>query len=75
MRPRTWKDEHYPDGTRRRDNNIVAFIDRANGTAERRIRERDDARRGKGEWVGKTGDRRIDDPFFNPWAPGGRFNR
>lgn len=24
---------------------------------------------------GKTGDPFHDDPFFNPWAPGGTFNK
>jgi hypothetical protein len=34
-----------------------------------------DARFGRGEFAGRTGDPFIDDPFFNPWAPGGSFNR
>lgn len=34
-----------------------------------------DAQFGKGRFVGKTGNPFIDDPFFNPWAPGGRFDR
>jgi len=34
-----------------------------------------DARFGRGKFIGKTGSPFIDDPFFNPWAPGGNFNR
>lgn len=30
---------------------------------------------GRGPLVGKTGDCFKDDPFFNPWAPGGKFNK
>ncbi len=29
----------------------------------------------RGKHVGKTGNCFIDDPFFNPWAPGGTFNQ
>jgi hypothetical protein len=32
-----------------------------------------DAAFGRGPLAGKTGDCFKDDPFFNPWAPGGRF--
>ncbi len=34
-----------------------------------------DAQFGRGEFAGKTGSPFIDDPFFNPWAPGGSFNK
>ncbi len=34
-----------------------------------------DATFGRGKFVGKTGSPFIDDPFFNPWAPGGSFNK
>ncbi len=34
-----------------------------------------DAKWGRGKYAGKTGDRFIDDPFFNNLAPGGRFNK
>ena len=41
------------------------------------MRRRDiaDARWGRGPLAGKTGNPLIDDPFFNPWAPGGTFNK
>lgn len=35
----------------------------------------DNARWGRGKYAGKTGDVFVDDPFFNPWAPGGSFNK
>ena len=38
-------------------------------------KDRFDARFGKGPLVGRTGDPFTDDPFFNPWAPGGSFNK
>ena len=34
-----------------------------------------DAQFGRGKFVGKTGNPFVDDPFFNPWAPGGSFNK
>ena len=34
-----------------------------------------DAQFGQGKFVGKTGNPFVDDPFFNPWAPGGDFNK
>lgn len=34
-----------------------------------------DAQFGRGRFVGKTGNPFVDDPFFNPWAPGGSFNK
>lgn len=34
-----------------------------------------DAQFGRGDYVGKTGSPFIDDPFFNPWAPCGDFNK
>ena len=34
-----------------------------------------EARWGRGPAAGKTGDPFKDDPFFNPWAPGGKFNK
>lgn len=34
-----------------------------------------DATFGRGPLAGKTGDPFKDDPFFNPWAEGGAFNR
>lgn len=48
-------------------------IDRAR--SEREKRELEDARWGRGPRAGKTGDVFVDDPFFNPWAPGGSFDR
>lgn len=38
-------------------------------------RELFDAGFGRGKLAGRTGDPFKDDPFFNPWAPGGRFNK
>lgn len=34
-----------------------------------------DAEFNRGPLAGQTGDPFKDDPFFNPWAPGGAFNR
>ncbi|MBX9765221.1 hypothetical protein K2X83_01110 [Patescibacteria group bacterium] len=34
-----------------------------------------DASYGGGPLAGETGDPFKDDPFFNPWAKGGEFNR
>lgn len=34
-----------------------------------------DAKWGRGRYAGRTGNCFIDDPFFNPWAPGGDFNK
>ena len=34
-----------------------------------------DAAFGRGPLAGKTGDRLIDEPFFNPWLKGGALNR
>jgi len=34
-----------------------------------------DAQFGRGRFIGKTGNPFVDDSFFNPWAPGGDFNR
>lgn len=74
--------ELYDDGTRRKDNVFLQIIDRANGTASRRRDEAEqlqrdlaDATFGRGPLAGKTGDPFKDDPFFNPWAPGGAFNK
>lgn len=36
---------------------------------------RENARWGRDPLAGKTGDRFIDNPFFNSWAPGGRFDK
>jgi hypothetical protein len=33
-----------------------------------------DASFGRGDLAGRTGNPFKDDPFFNPWAPGGKFN-
>lgn len=78
-RTRDWEERHHSDGTRRCDNFFRQTIDRANGRAAARIasHERDvhDARFGRGPLAGRTGDPFIDDPFFNPSAPGGKFNR
>lgn len=38
-------------------------------------REAWDAKWGRGPAAGKTGDCFVDDSFFNPWAPGGSFNK
>lgn len=38
-------------------------------------RDFDDAKWGRGRFAGKTGDKFVDDPFFNPWAPGGKFSK
>lgn len=48
------------------------------GFSERDRRDKDElfqARFGEGPLAGKTGDPFIDDKFFNPWAPGGDFNK
>ncbi len=37
--------------------------------------ELNDATFGRGSLAGRTGDPFKDDPFFNPWAKGGTFNR
>ena len=37
-------------------------------------KDKRDAQFGGGNFAGKTGDPFVDDPFFNPWAPGGSFN-
>lgn len=34
-----------------------------------------DAKFGRGPLAGRTGNPFTDKPFFNPWAPGGRFNK
>lgn len=71
---RTFNDKYNSDGTRRSDNAFQRLRDRANGDADRRLRERDKATFGRGDWSGNTGDRRTDNPSTNPWAPGGSFN-
>lgn len=38
-------------------------------------REVRNAQWGRGPLAGKTGNPFKDDPFFNPWAPGGDFNK
>ncbi|KKM85891.1 hypothetical protein LCGC14_1284580 [marine sediment metagenome] len=38
-------------------------------------RDETDAQFGRGKFAGKTGSPFIDKPFFNPWAPGGDFNK
>jgi hypothetical protein len=43
--------------------------------AEQRKRDEFDASFGRGPLVGRTGNPFVDDPFFNPWAPGGSFDR
>ena len=45
--------------------------------ASRDISARDvsEARWGRGRYAGKTGDIFVDDPFFNPWTPGGSFTK
>lgn len=46
-----------------------------NSSRDMSAKDIDDAKWGRGKYVGKTGDVFIDDPFFNPWAPGGKFNK
>jgi hypothetical protein len=43
--------------------------------ADRNMSSRDvqEARFGRGRYAGKTGDPFIDDPFFNPFAPGSAY--
>lgn len=45
------------------------------GSSRNTARDIEDARWGHGSAAGNTGDPFIDDPFFNPWAPGGDFNK
>ncbi len=45
------------------------------GNQEMSARDVSEAKWGRGEYAGKTGDCFIDDPFFNPWAPDGNFNK
>jgi len=61
----------------------AADFDAQNGTnySGHRLGSRDisakevwDAKWGRGRHAGRTGDPFIDDPFFNPWAPGGKFS-
>ena len=75
---REWWAKHFPGSI------LAAEFDDQYGTnySGRRVADRtmssrdiDDAKRGRGPYVGRTGDPFIDDPFFNPWAPGGRFNK
>ena len=51
------------------------YSGRRNASREISSRDVEEARYGRGRYAGKTGDPFIDDPFFNPWAPGGMFNR
>jgi hypothetical protein len=78
-RTRDFERDHHDDGTRRGDNVFERLRDRNSGAASRRVsnHERDvhDAGFGRGPLVGKTGNPFKDDPFFNPWAPGGTFNK
>ena len=56
-----------------RTREVERHIDRVGrDRAERDVR---DAQFGRGPLVGKTGNVFKDDPFFNPWAPGGSFNK
>ena len=45
------------------------------GNQDMSAKDVSEARFGRGTHAGKTGNCFIDDPFFNPWAPGGGFNR
>lgn len=52
---------------------VSRHIDRVGRSqAERDVR---DAQFGRGPLHGRTGNVFKDDPFFNPWAPGGDFDR
>lgn len=70
--------ELYHDGTRKSDNAFQRLFD--TGASQRKTEaqkfESDtfQAGFGRGPLAGKTGDVFKDDPFFNPWAKGGRFN-
>ncbi|MBN2053098.1 hypothetical protein JW756_06345 [Candidatus Woesearchaeota archaeon] len=50
------------------------YSGRRSASREMSSRDIEEARWGRGRYAGKTGDPFIDDPFFNPWAPGGWFN-
>lgn len=51
---------------------VSRHIDRVGSrNAQRDVR---DAGFGRGPLSGRTGNCFKDDPFFNPWAPGGDFN-
>ena len=55
------------------DHERLKFGDRhAESSTRRALNE---ATFGRGPLAGKTGDPFKDNPFFNPWAPGGSFNR
>lgn len=78
-RTKQWERSHHEDGTRRGDNFFQRLRDRNDGTANRRISDHEsdvrEAGFGRGPLAGRTGDPFKDDPFFNPWARGGAFNK
>ena len=60
-------------GVHDRTPQVARHIDNVGiGQAERDVF---DAGFGRGPLVGRTGNPFKDDPFFNPWAPGGSFNK
>lgn len=51
------------------------YYGRRNARGDCSTRDAEDAKWGRGPMAGKTGNPFVDDYFFNPWAPGGSFNR
>lgn len=56
------------------DKHGTNYSGQRNASQSMSSRDVEDARWGRGPCAGKTGDPFVDDPFFNPWAPGGTFN-
>ena len=52
---------------------VSRHIDRVG--KDRAARDAFDATFGRGPLAGRTGNVFKDDPFFNPWAKGGEFNK
>ena len=65
----------FPNSIRASDFDAKYRTNYSGGNQDMSAKDVSEAKYGRGKYAGKTGNPFIDKPFFNPWAPGGAFNK
>ena len=65
----------FPGSIRAKEFDAKYSTDYHGGKTSMTAEDVNEAKWGRGLYAGRTGNVFIDDPFFNPWAPGGSFNK
>ncbi|KKL93456.1 hypothetical protein LCGC14_1874550 [marine sediment metagenome] len=64
-----WWAKHFPGSIRAKEFDAKYGTDYHGGNMDMSSKDVEDAKWGRGEYAGKTGDPSIDDPDLNHWAP------